>query len=326
MKQYLNAVPGYLGSKRKLARQIMTVVADCGHPDGTLADAFSGGAAVSVAGKALGYRVVSNDMGPIAVAFAKALIENGSARLSAAQITMALEHDPIDDLPDIKQLSIPVECREVLARMVGAERAATGYARWLLRAWIARTALSMSSWGIPTMGAGRREWDEMTPGQATQLLRTGKPLSMAVRAALALNGGVFDNGLDNEARQGDAVKFLAEVEADIAYLDPPYPGTLAYEQIYQGVNRLLDPEIGNEPSDWSAADGWKLLTEAFAAAENIPLVVISMGKGADPDEIAQMMRDAGREPSWRSLDHKHLSALKRDHDPEGDELLLIGRK
>jgi hypothetical protein len=81
-----------------------------------------------------------------------------------------------------------------------------------------------------------------------------------------------------------------------------------------------------DPSDWSAADGWRLLKQAFEAAENVPLVVISMGKGADPEEISEMMTEAGREPSWKSLDHKHLSALKVDHDPDGDELLLMGVK
>ena len=328
MKRYLGAVPPYLGGKRQIARQIMRVIADDYGvaPGATLADAFMGGAAVSMAGKALGYRVIGNDMGPISVATGKALIENKRITLSAAQITTALEHEPIEDMPDEKELSIPTECRQVLATIVAAEREAQEMTRWLLRAWIARLALSMSSWGIPTMAAGRREWDELTPGQATQLLRTGKPLAMAVKAADTLNAGVFDNGLDNRMYQGDAVEFLANVDADIAYLDPPYPGTLAYEQVYAGVNHLLDPEYPAEPSDWSAEDGWKLLQDAFTAADNIPLVVISMGRGADPEAISDMMRDAGREPAWKSLDHKHLSALKTEHDPDGDELLLMGAK
>lgn len=328
MKRYLNASPPYLGGKRKIARDIMRVIAeDYGvAPGATLADAFSGGAAVSMAAKALGYRVLANDLGPIAVATGKALIENSRVTLTAAQITTALEHDPVEELPDEKELSIPTECRTVLARILGAERESAGVDRWLYRAWISRLSLSMASWGIPTMAAGRRSWDELTPGQATQLIRTGKPLSMAVKAAQTLNQGVFENGQDNRMYEGDAVDFLANVKADIAYLDPPYPGTLAYEQVYAGVNHLLDPSLPTEPSDWSAADGWRLLQDAFDAAEHIKLIVISMGKGADPEEIAEMMTSAGREPQWKSLDHKHLSALKTDHDPDGDELLLMGVK
>ena len=328
MKRYLKAVPPYLGGKRKIAREIMRVIADDYgiKPGATLADAFSGGAAVSMAAKALGYRVMANDLGPIAIATGKALIENSRVTLGTPQMVLALEHEPIDALPDEKELSIPTECRSLLARIAGAEREAKGIDRHLYGAWLSRLALSMASWGIPTMPAGRRMWDELTPGQATQLLRTGRPLKMATEAARTLNLGIFDNGPDNRMHEGDAVKFLAEVEADVAYLDPPYPGTLAYEQVYAGVNHLLDPSMPTEPSDWSAADGWKLLKEAFAAAENVPLVVISMGKGADPEEIAEMMTDAGREPEWKSLDHKHLSALKTEHDPEGDELLLMGVK
>lgn len=225
---------------------------------------------------------------------------------------MALEHEPITDLPDEKELAAPEVCRAALAKMAGACRDATGDDKWLLQAWTARTALSLSSYGIPRMKPTRRPGD--------------RPVSVAVRAAKMLNAGVFDNGLDNEMRAGDAVEFLGEVEADVAYLDPPYPGTLAYEQVYAGINHLLDPALPTTPSPWSAEDGWKLLREAFAAAENIPLVVISMGKGADPDEIGEMMTEAGREPTWRSLDHKHLAVLKRENDPEGDELLLVGKK
>ena len=595
MKRYLNAAQPYLGGKRKIARQILQTIASDYEvePGATFADAFAGGCAVGMAAKLLGYRVIANDRGPIAIATGKALIENRSRTLTREAITMALEGPPIEEMPSEKELSVPEACRTTLARMAGAAREAEGMDRSLLEAWTARTALGMSSWGIPTMGAGRRDFDDMTPGQATQLTRTGKPVSMALKAAKTLNAGVFDNGLGNEMRQGDAVEFLAEVEADVAYCnppeapiwmadmthkpigeiavgdkvigwaigrrenprtdgrvgtgeqrkvaerqrawlrvatvervqrrkaplvkvtmesgrtirctpdhlwsrhpnsgrplgrrqtphewitaepgeylshvmdpipelppdlmreaawlggmfdgegsagrraqptiaqcrkhnpevcdrleatltrlgfdwtyyeaksgggayaikggrreqarfivwcqparwekiqerilganwrtkdkiiavepdgegevismttttgnyvawgyaskncDPPYPGTLAYEQVYSGINHLLDPSLPTEPSPWSAADGWKLLREAFAAAEGIPLVVISMGKGADPDEIAEMMTEAGREPSWRSLDHKHLAALKRDHDPDGDELLLIGKK
>ena len=117
MKAYLNAVPPYLGGKRKIARDIMTVIqTDYGvEPGAAIADAFMGGAAVSVAAKALGYKVIGNDRGPIAVATGKALVENGTRTISVAELTMAIEHDPIGNLPDEKELSIPVECRELLA-------------------------------------------------------------------------------------------------------------------------------------------------------------------------------------------------------------------
>jgi len=328
MKDYLAACPGWLGGKRAIAPQIMRVIAGQGAPPGAiLADAFSGGGAVSVAAKVLGYQVAANDMSPLAEATAKALVENSDWTLSSVAATQAIQAEPNGvELPDEKLLSIPDNCRELLAGMASVEREAKGWHRWLMRAWITKTALSMATWGMPTMGAGRREWDELTPGQATQLRRTGKPRALAIRIAEAINRAVFHNGRDNTAHRGDAVSFITGVQADVLYLDPPYPGTLSYEDSYAGVAKLLEPDYDASPSEWSEADGWRLLEDVFDAGEHIDLWVVSMGKGADAEAIQTMITDRGREAEMRTLDHEHLKSLKKEHGEGGDELLIVGKR
>lgn len=326
MKRYLAATMPYLGGKRAIAREILAVIDDV-HPEpGTIADAFFGAGAVSIAAKALGWKVRANDMSPISEAAAQALVVNGTHRLSEEVVEQALTHEP-GEIPGNRELSLPENCRDVLARMVGYERNLDGGpTRWLVRAWIAKTAISMATWGVPTMAAGRRTWDELTPGQAQQLKRTGKPLQFAMKLAQDLNRGVFDNAHRNTFNRGDAVAFVGSVEADICYLDPPYPATMSYEKTYVGVNRLLEPGASDTPSPWSDADGWKLLAGVFDAAEAIPSIVISMGKGADPERISEMLKERGREPSYRTLDLRHLQSLKTSSDPEGDELLIVGTR
>jgi hypothetical protein len=278
--------------------------------------------------KALGYRVLSNDVSPAGEAVAKALIENNETTLNIPDLVAAVENEGIDNLPDDRALAYPEVCRDLLGRMAGAEREATGRKRWLYRAWIVKTALGLSAWGKPTMSTGRKEADENNPGQAARIMRTRTPLALAVRAAEKLNRGVFTNGQRNEATRSDALSWLGENagRVDVAYLDPPYPGTMAYETVYQGINELLDPEFGNTPSDWSRHDGWELLEEALKAADSVPLVIVSMGRGADPRRIHDMMESSGRESAWWSVAHKHLKTLKAANDPDGDELLLVGRK
>lgn len=328
MNRYLWATLPWLGGKRAVVREIMGEVSD--YAPGTIfADAFSGSGAVAITAKALGYRVLANDQSPLAEAVGHALIENPSYTLPDELIQYALSTEPIPDeeMPPPEQLSLPKNCRAVLGSMARAARqSANAGEAWMMRAWIAKTALAMATWGMPTMKAGRRAWDELTPGQATQLGRTGRPLAFAMKQAKALNAGVFDNGHINTFSRQDAVSFLGECEADIAYLDPPYPGVTGYETTYIGVSRLLEPEASAEVSAWSAEDGWKLLADAFDAAEAIPVWIVSMGTGAEPDRIMEMMSERSREPVSRSLDHQHMAALKTEHAEGGDELLITGRR
>lgn len=330
MNHYLAATLPWLGSKRGIARQILRVIQEEGYEptETTIADAFLGGGGFAMAAKALGYCVHGNDMSPISYALGQALIENDERIIQPEERDLALSAAYGQaTIPPPKELNLPDNCRRLLAGMVEVERHLGHTAQGpLLRTWIAKTALTMSMWGIPTMAAGSREWDQMTAGQAQQLKRTGRPMKVAKKTCQSVNTGVFSNGQANSMRRGDAVEFLAESDAQICYLDPPYPGTTSYERAYVGVNRLLEPDADSTPSEWSAADGWLLLEKAFDAAESIPLWVLSMGKGADPDRMVEMMRERGREAEWRSLQHRHLPALKKASDADGDELLLVGRK
>lgn len=322
------SLPPFLGGKRKLARTILRVVAEEGvGPGATLADAFSGGCAVSIGAKALGYRVLANDTSPASEAIGKALVENSHRQLTEEDMALALTTEAAPSiLPPEKELSLPGNCRDVLSSLTVYERTLEGQRRWLVRAWTTKLALSMSYWGVPTMGAGRRRWDDLTVGQVQQLLRIGEPTALAQRVVESLNLGVFSNGQENLMHRGDAVEFIREVGevADAVYLDPPYPGVLDYETVYAGVNHLLEPDAPTEASEWSAEDGWRLLADTFDAAAEIPLWIVSMGTGADPEAIKGMMEERGRQASWRAIDHKHIQSLKKP-SATGDELLVVGR-
>lgn len=76
------------------------------------------------------------------------------------------------------------------------------------------------------------EWEKMNPNYLRDILArniAGHPRTVARKLMRTVNAGIFTNGLKNEIHQSDVFEFLAGVEAEVVYLDPPYAGTSAYE-------------------------------------------------------------------------------------------------
>ena len=84
------------------------------------------------------------------------------------------------------------------------------------------------------------------------------------------------------AERNDARAVLAATAADVAYLDPPYPGTTGYGRTYAAVDALLgdDQTSGSPPS----------LDQLLDAARQIPLVVLSYGgRGQTLDTVVPIV-------------------------------------
>src|SRR4051812_3941814 len=92
LPEYFDALPTYLGGKRRLADLIFASLAEVFPRErwagAVFADAFSGGGAISLAAKARGFRVLANDRAESAVAVARALIANDHVRLSEVDVAM----------------------------------------------------------------------------------------------------------------------------------------------------------------------------------------------------------------------------------------------
>lgn len=300
-----------------------------------LVDGFMGGGSVSLLGKALGYRVIANDVAPRSEATGLALIANSSVHLTFEDVAAALDAGPGDRYrPSAKRLPFTDDVRDaVLSLAAYADTFESPAKRALMRTLAVKATVRVAMWGQLKAEGNRRiaerRYDRLTAGQATWLKTATRPRRQILNELRLLDRGVFSNGLRNEMHLGDVLAFLSSVQGDVAYLDPPYPGTVAYEDEYVGIDELLlGREIDVQKSRFSARDGWQFLGDVFDAAAHIPCWVLSLGnESVGIDELTELMRSRGREVAATSVKYAHLlsqsSAQKLE---ENEEYLLVARK
>ena len=54
--------------------------------------------------------------------------------------------------------------------------------------------------------------------------------------------------------KANVLDVLPEIEADVAYFDPPYPGVMSYEREYRIIDQILEG-VQRETSPFTATDG-----------------------------------------------------------------------
>lgn len=334
------ALPNTLGGKRAQARAIFRAVAREGFLPGkghVFVDPFAGGCSVGLVAKALGYRVLANDISAHGEAVGRALIENDRAKLGEEDIANALTTDPAGwYLPPLVQLPFPEEPRRLLAAIC---RAAEGYEqpgkRALLRAWMVKFATSISIYGQPRMSVHQRirdeNWDALSSGMVDRILvPQTMPRKMALRAAAQMGHGIFANGYRNEMHRVDALDFLRGRSADIVYLDPPYPDTEGYGRNYVGIDAILENrELDIDEGRFASADGWKHLGPLLDACREVPLVIISLGaeiKNVSADDLEGLCRDVGRKVTTRELDYGLLRSRATEKSNRKREWLVTATR
>lgn len=231
----------YLGSKRLLVGAIVDVVARiraAGLPADTIADLFSGTSRVGLALKRAGHRVIANDHNAYAHALATCYVQADRDVHHDAATRLIAE---LDALPPAPGYFTRTFCEE--ARFFRPENGARVDA---IRDRIAALALPPELEAIALvslMEAADRV--DSTTGVHMAYLKAWAPRALnplALRVPELLPRAPAGAGL---ALQLDAALAAREVEADIAYLDPPYNQHkyLGNYHIWETLVRWDHPEV-----------------------------------------------------------------------------------
>ena len=268
-----SALPPYLGGKRKLVpfifRRLARVLDPGEWPQTRFLDPMCGGGAISLSAKWHGFETISSDISVRSRLVARALIANWNVRIVQSDISRLFR--------SVRPESTPQNVRsyfiETAADMVDAANGRSEPYLSLLLLTVTTSFLRMFPMSLSSASDARYavagNWDRISPRRLGHYLkaRNGLSPSRLWKTAERINSGVF--GGSGTAESGDAHDVLSRIDADIAYLDPPYPGTSGYRDNY----RLLDELLGDTPPATKIPSVGSLLE----AAADIPLAMISLG-------------------------------------------------
>ncbi len=260
----------YIGNKRKLLPLISDAISATGVSGGTFCDLFSGSGVVSRLAKRLGFGVISNDWEPYTEPINLACVGvNAAPRfarlggmdsafqtlngLAPVRGYIATHYCPEDDEhPDYERERMfytQENGRRIDAiREKIAEWSDSGMIDSLELAVLLAPLIYQASYCSNTSGVFKgfhRGW-----GGAT------KTAWYRIRSTLSLSPPVFfDNGRQSVVTREDACELARRVEADIAYIDPPY-NQHQYGSNYHLLNTValwdhppVSRHISTEPGD-----------------------------------------------------------------------------
>lgn len=268
----------YMGSKEKLLPYIQDVAENFEFESAT--DLFSGSGVVGYLFKTMGKQVFSNDYMAMSTTFAKAMIENNSYTIDGFETEKLFASNAkadcfVQETFDGLYFSASDNATIDLVR-ANIKEISNPSKRAIAMSSLMRACLKKRARGIFTYTGLRYDDGRLD-------LRLS--IEEHIRNALELiNGAVFDNGLKNKARNGDAM--TSRLKSDLVYIDPPYFSPHSdneYVRRYHFVEGLA--------RDWKGVDmQWHTKTKKF---KNYPTPFSSrLGAHNAFDKLFRRLKDS----------------------------------
>lgn len=331
------ALPPYLGGKRRLCpmifREIDRVIPRALWGRLAFLDGFLGGGSVSLFAKAQGFAVTSCDIAIRGITVGEALIANSRVKLTREDV---LKLAAPDDAPagrveaemapsifTVEQARFLDRCLRIAGETADRAKAA------LFRLMAIRTALLIHPMSQIRGGTIHRvttgEFESITPSclpryvDGLRLIRFERLWELAE----SINAGVFQG--QATIQHQSVLEALPDVQADIAYFDPPYPGVMSYEKEYRVLDQILEGQ-SRQVSPFTAKDGASMIDGLFERAQHIPVWLLSLGNAVvSLEELEAKMLRFGRTTRAIEIDYQHLPAVATDEKKATNrEFLVIG--
>jgi len=331
------ALPPYLGGKRRLCptifREIDRLVSRAQWARLTFLDAFLGGGSVSLYAKAQGFRVIATDIAERGIVVGKALIENSRVRLTREDTLRVAREDHAGPgrveagyAPEVftrKQARVLDRALRLADETPDSSKAA------LLRLLAIRVALLAHPMSQVRKGTIHRletgEYESITESclyHYVDGLRLTTPKKLW-ELAQQLNAGVFQG--EGRVLKRDVLEALPEIPADVAYMDPPYPGVMSYEKEYRVLDEILEGQ-SRATSPFTAKTGASMIDALLERAQHVPVWVLSLGNAVvTVDELESKMARLGRQVKSIEIAYQHLPAVATaEKKRTNKEFLVVG--
>ncbi|MGH9786986.1 MAG: hypothetical protein ACRD88_22680, partial [Terriglobia bacterium] len=263
----------------------------------------------------------------------RALIENSRVRLTREDILRLAA--PTNDPPGrVEQKYVPQVFTKAQARFLDraftaasntADPARAGLYR-LLAIRVAMRAHAMSQIRAGTIHRfATGEVESITESclyhyvDGLRLTRPGKVWDLAQQT----NAGVFEG--QGQVHRADILDVLPKIQADIAYFDPPYPGTVAHEREYKVLDEILEG-TSLPVSPFSAKDGTSMVDELLKRATHIPVWVLSFGNAvAALGDLEARMQATGRATRTVAIRYAHKQSVASEiKNALNQEFVVVG--
>jgi len=264
------------------------------------------------------------------VIIGKALIENDEARLSEDDI-LRLFVPAEGNRHLIEERYVPDCFAEASATFLdnafaAVELVADETKSYLLRLllikyiyWM-RPHSKFSSPGAFNRPFAEERWDDIKSTYKHAIsANASHPLPALRHLAKQINRAVARGAQSCRAMKGDALSTIrAGSGADVLYLDPPYGGTLSYEEEYRIIDEILGER--HEASAFSGCDGLDHFVSLLAQCQAYPLWVISYGNAVVDLQTVKNAIEQFRPAHAVEIAYSHMTAVatraKRDANRE----------
>jgi len=331
------ALPPYFGGKRRLCPRIFREIARV-HPRETwpslrLVDPFLGGGSVSLYAKAQGFGVLCGDLAERSVIIGEALIENDSVKLNQEDL-LRLFVPAEGNRHLIEERYVPDCFAQASAQFLDnafavVEQVEDDTKRSLLRLllvkyiyWL-RPHSKFSSPGAFNRPFAEERWDDIKATYKHAIAANASHPLPAVRSlARYINRAVARGAQPCRATKGEALETIRAGEgAELLYLDPPYSGTLSYEEEY----RVLDEILGerHEPSAFSQRNGLNHFASLLEQCGAYPLWVISYGNAVADLDAVRATVERFRPTRAVEIAYSHMNAVATQAKREANREFII---
>jgi adenine-specific DNA-methyltransferase len=302
-------------------------------PGLTFLDAFLGGGSVSLYAKAQGFRVTACDIAERAIVVGQALIENQRVKLTQQDV-LKLAAPRLGPSGPIEtklcpSVFAPNQAR-FLDRALGLAEQTSDRAKAALYQLLAiRVALLSHPMSQVRPGTIHRletgEYESITESclyHYVDGLRLTRPAELW-ELAQRINAGVFQG--EGKVRKESVLDVLPEIQADVAYFDPPYPGVMSYEKEYRIIDEMLEGHT-RATSPFTAKNGAAMINRLFEHAAHIPIWVLSLGNAVvGLEELEGKMARLGRTTRAIEIRYQHLPAVATEEKKATNrEYLVMG--